>query len=101
MFGSREWFEEFVCVLNSDEEYAKAARNWKTQNDHRYRVRISRVDTRDQVRRTGPDGPVADRQSPRDPEVGVSHVRSGLLTPGRDELEPLPPSYPVNGVQER
>lgn len=29
VFGSREWFEEFVRVLNSDEEYAKAARNWE------------------------------------------------------------------------
>ncbi len=29
VFGSREWFEEFVRVLNSDEEYAKAAKNWE------------------------------------------------------------------------
>jgi putative sterol carrier protein len=29
VFGSKEWLEEFVRVLNNDEEYAKAAKNWE------------------------------------------------------------------------
>jgi putative sterol carrier protein len=29
VFGSREWFEAFVDVLNRDKEYARAARDWE------------------------------------------------------------------------
>jgi len=29
IFGSKEWFDEFVKILNSDKEYNNAARNWE------------------------------------------------------------------------
>lgn len=29
VFGSREWFETFVQTLNSDREYAEAAKDWE------------------------------------------------------------------------
>jgi putative sterol carrier protein len=29
IFGSKEWFDAFVQVLNSDKEYNNAARNWE------------------------------------------------------------------------